>query len=210
MRNYSLFIVIFILLEVLKSTAYASEGIVLQDFLLPKDQGRLRAEKPLTIGLSLAEPYNLPGHYQYRPNAKLLIGAQYGSQDGSHDEKWITDGFLAKNDRSSSLYVQYYPFKTAGFYLGLGAEKRTGTFTIHRMEDNGLPQDVRGDYQGSYAGPAFGFTWIWNCGATLGFDISKRKRFDSSFHSNADIDGAKRQDLLPDTVDGTIMLGYSL
>jgi hypothetical protein len=192
----------------------------LKKILPPDDQEAMRSERSVTVGIPLVDPYNLPGHFQWRPTGHVLLGLGYdasltdtGSADLGHDYR------LTAHQHSTSLYVQYSPLKNSGFFVGVGGEERFGTFTINkRAVDSGDDQLVaHGSYQSFYAGPTFGWTWIWANGVTFGFDVSKRKRFTNSITVENDMSGnptALSGDVSahvsPDTVLGSFMLGYSL
>ncbi len=188
-------------------------------FLPPDDQEKIRTERAFTVGIPLVEPYNLPGHLQWRPTGSFLIGAGYDSSLKKASDADLGDGYeMHAAQHSAALYVQYYPIKQSGFNLGLGGEARFGSFTVAKTTPTD-PKGVlaaKGKYTSVYGGPTFGWSWIWNNGITFGFDLSKRKRFrgqatvqDLLPGNPATLGGDALAKVAPDTVAGTFMLGYS-
>jgi hypothetical protein len=197
----------------------AGRESVWKNLLPPDDQDKMRDERAFTVGIPLVNPYNLPGALQWRPTSRFLIGYGFDSSIMNNCTPCDLDHGLElnANQQSQTLYLQIYPIKKSGFYLGIGAEARAGTFTVEQQVSNGGdPVQVgKGSYEAIYGGPTFGWTWLWENGVTVGFDISKRKRFKGqiTFDAGSNVptgtDGAVGAQLMPDGVLGTFMLGYS-
>jgi hypothetical protein len=178
------------------------------NWLPPDEQAKLRAERSFTIGVPVVEPYNLPGHFQWRPSASFTLGAGYDASLHESNTRQLRDDYtLNAHQHSWTLYAHYSPLEKSGFHLGLGVESRFGTFTMEHGPEHALA--ARGHYQGLYAGPAIGWTWIWTNGITFGFDVTKRKRFKGEATLTTAVPDPTAM-LMPDTVAGTFMLGYSL
>jgi hypothetical protein len=98
---------------------------------------------------------------------------------------------------------------------------RTGTDRIMRPEtgaafwSDATVEESAGEFSAIYAGPTFGWMWLWDNGVTFGFDISKRKRFTDDVevtkreNAAATYESEIKEQLIPESVSGIVMLGYS-
>ena len=214
-----LFLFINVILFMAAPCARAEERTGASRWLPPENQQAMRADHAFTVGVPLVAPYNLPGHFQWRPTGRFTIGAGYDAAlRGSNDQQISENYQLHAHQHSALLYVQYFPLEHSGFNLGLGAETRFGTFRVDRTinGDGDGRLAANGRYQALYGGPSFGETWIWASGITFGFDVTKRKRFKSMATLTRVLDGLPdslagdvAEKVTPDTVSGTVMLGYS-
>lgn len=201
-------------LILLSSTAAQAENIFVR-MAPPPEQGTLRAEKNISIGIPLSMPYNLPSQLQYRLNETWLIG---GGLNMDEDETKAVDYAYKIKTNAASAYVEYYVSGNSGFHIGCGIESRWGLFKEFRMDRGGnkAEETANGSYNALYAGPSFGWTWIWTNGITFGFDLSQRKQFQGAIEaitaSGGSTDGTLQRassKTIPRTVPGTIMIGYS-
>ncbi|HYX38099.1 MAG TPA: hypothetical protein VE954_33790 [Oligoflexus sp.] len=186
----------------------------------PDEQGQLREEKSITVGLPLTLPFNLPSQAQYRLGQQWLIGGGFTVEESGKDEddRLLFPGHRYETQSQiGSAYVEYYVSGKSGFHIGFGVEGRMGKFTELLRDRNGQEQETaNGTYHAIYAGPSFGWTWIWTNGVTFGFDISRRKQFQMEILSEAvqgvsapntvDVVSSK---VIPVTVPGMVMLGFS-
>ena len=212
-------------LEIL-SAVIAGPAMALEwkDLLPPSEQAKQRDDKMFSVGLPVTDPYNMPGHWQFRPTQKLTLGVCYMSENkmDTDDVRLSSiDRKLQSKTTSTAAYFQFFPLK-GGFYIGAGAELREGTYRLMRPEvaggfwTNADIEESAGTVQAIYGGPSFGFNWIWENGFSFGFDISKRKRFTDEVKvtktESAGVntyEGDIKSKLIPESSSGSVMLGYS-
>jgi hypothetical protein len=192
-----------------------------KDLLPPSEQAKQRDAKMFTVGLPVSDPYNMPGHWQIRPTERLGLGVSFDSQTLDEEPKIGVDRELIAKLSTATAYFQIHPLKNSGFYFGAGAEMRTGTYRIMRPEtgaafwSDATVEESAGEFSAIYAGPTFGWMWLWDNGVTFGFDISKRKRFTDDVevtkreNAAATYESEIKEQLIPESVSGIVMLGYS-
>jgi hypothetical protein len=185
----------------------------------PNEQGQLRNEKSVTVGLPLSLPFDLPSQAQYRLGERWLIGGGLTAQEKGKDDQEPLFGaghWYKTKSHIATAYVEYYVSGKSGFHIGCGIEARMGKFTEIARDSTGHEQEsANGSYQAIYGGPSFGWTWIWNNGITFGFDLSKRKQFQSEIRGETmsisapnTLDRVSAKEI-PERVPGMVMLGYS-
>lgn len=191
--------------------ASASRAESLWEYLPSKDQEKIREERPFAIGLPFSAPYDLPGQYQFRPSGRWTLGATFVSEALEEAQLELEgDHTVTGEQTSTSFYFEHYLPRAYGFHIGGGIERRRGSFSLLAIDEQGDAKVVaEGRYDAIYAGPSFGWTWIWDWGLTIGFDLSQRKRFAYSFDVTAEADESVRKALVPKTTSGMILVGYS-
>lgn len=209
-------VVMMILLAMTAAIASRAKAQTIYDLLPSAEQGKVRAEKTFTVGLPVSDPYNMPSHYQIRPTGKFAIGLSVTSLVSNHRYQLEGDERVRARLNFASLYGEYYPLERSGFHLGVGAEKRWGSFRVIKDVQGEDVAVMEGEYEALYGGPSFGWTWLWSHGLTVGFDLSKRKRFDVKMttetrdgYARADRESELAEQLAPESVAGTLLLGYS-
>jgi hypothetical protein len=185
------------------------------------DAAKLRAEKPIEVGL-------LGGMYRPDDNKGFGLAANVEKSIPAPTSFFDTDKNEEKDPEivqatEFNLFYHHYPWETSAFFVGASAVQRESTFKFDEPRTaGGGDEEIKFTNKSTYVGVPLGWSWIWDNGISLLLDLGPRYKVseERTFSNDAEdeVSSTSRDDTVNDlegkylpklSIGAAGLIGYS-